>query len=309
MVIRFGVAGTGHWAETVHLAGLASRADVDLVGVWGRNRARADALATARGIKSFANFEDMLAQVDAVSIALPPQVQGDLALAAADAGKHLLLEKPLAVSPARAHEIAAAAQRRNLAALVFFMRRFVPEVESTIQAARLERWRDANVRIHSAALIGDGPYAQSIWRQAYAGALWDIGPHVLSVLIPMLGVVENIAASYSDDRVVSMTTLHAGGARAEISLCLHEDADRIGSAYTFRSKHRTLTLPEPALTRPDRLAQAAGDLTAMIESGTRTHRCDLRLGVAAVDILDAASRSIETGRAIDIPRQALPAFT
>lgn len=298
MAIRFGVAGTGHWAATVHLAGLASRDDVELVGVWGRNRGRADELAAERGIKSFANFEDMLTQVDAVSIALPPQVQGDLALAAANAGKHLLLEKPVAISPARAHEIAAAARRNNLAALVFFMRRFVPDVEAAIQAARSERWPEAHVRIHSAALV-TGPYVQSIWRQAYAGALWDIGPHVISVITPVLGAIESIAASCSDDRVVTMTTQHAGGARAEISLCLHEEADKLSSTYTFRNRHRELTLPEPALNRPERLAQAAGDLIEMINTGTHTHRCDLSLGVAAVDILDAAARSIETGRGVE----------
>jgi predicted dehydrogenase len=151
-------------------------------------------------------------------------------------------------------------------------------------------------------LVNDGPYAQSIWRQAYAGALLDIGPHVLSVLIPLLGAVADISAQYGDDRVVTFTTRHAGGARAEVSLSLHENASAVGSAHTFRNARRQITLPEPAFSRPGVYSRAAGDLLAAIASGDHAHRCDLRLGMTVVEILDAATRSIDTGRTVDIPR-------
>ena len=300
------MAGTGHWAKTVHVAGLAAHPDVTLVGVWGRDLAKAEEVARARGIASFARFEEMLTQVDAVSIALPPQVQAPLALQAAEAGKHLLLEKPLAILPAQAQAIAAAARRRDVAALVFFMRRFIPEVERAITDARGTRWQEAHVRIHSGVLINDSPYAQSIWRQAYAGALWDIGPHVLSVLIPLLGDVARIDARCGDDRVVTLTTDHDTGARGRVSLSLHAQAHDVGHAYTFRSGNQEITLPEPSFNRPEMLSLAAGDLLAAIANGQHTHRCDLRLGVRVVEILDAAARSIETGQSIQIPRSTVP---
>src|SRR5512142_186287 len=97
MGLRFGVAGTGYWAETVHLSALSAHPDATLVGVWGRSPEKAEALARNFGIASFRRFDEMLDQIDALSIALPPQIQAGLALAAANAGKHLLLEKPLAM--------------------------------------------------------------------------------------------------------------------------------------------------------------------------------------------------------------------
>lgn len=304
MPLRFGVAGTGYWAETVHLAGLASRPDIELVGVWGRSPEKTNALAKKFGVVPFRRFEDMLAQVDAVTFALAPQIQAELALTAAEAGKHLLLEKPMAMAPAAARAIAAAAGRRGLAALVFFMRRFIPEVEAAIEAARQERWTEADVRIHSAALVGTGPYAQSIWRQAYGGALWDIGPHVLSVLRPLLGAIENVQAAYSDDRVVTLSTRHTSDASARISLSLHADPEIVGSSYKFRNRQREIALPEPNITRPALLARAAGDLMDVIANGHSAHRCDLRLGVEVVEILAAAARSIDTGACVEIPRVA-----
>jgi predicted dehydrogenase len=302
MTLRFGVAGTGYWAETVHLAGLASRPDIELVGLWGRTHDKTAALAKARGIAAFRSFEEMLAEIDVVSIAVSPQSQADLALAAAKAGKHLLLEKPLATSPDAARAIATAA--RGQAALVFFMRRFIPEIEAAIQAAQKERWLDATVRIHSAALLGNGPYAQSIWRQAYAGALWDVGPHVVSVLTPLLGAIEAVEAACSDERIVTLATQHRGGASANISLSLHADPATVGSAYTFRNRRRAIMLQEPTLDRPALLARAAGDLIDMIATGNFAHRCDLRLGVEAVEVLAAAARSIESGQCVEISQAA-----
>ena len=79
MTLRFGVAGTGHWANIVHIPGLKAQTDVELVGVWGRSPAPLAEVSGRHGIKAFARFEDMLKEVDAVSVSMPPEVQAELA--------------------------------------------------------------------------------------------------------------------------------------------------------------------------------------------------------------------------------------
>src|SRR5579859_261797 len=278
MALRFGVAGTGFWAETVHLTVLSAQPEATLVGVWGRSAEKADALAKKFGTASFRHFDNMLDHVDAVSIALPPHIQAKLALMAGEAGKHLLLEKPLAMTAAEARAIVSAVERHRLTAMVFFLRRFVPEIENAIEFAKSERWDSADVRVHSRALIGDSPYARSLWRQADAAALWDIGPHVLSVLMPILGAVEAVGAASAAGKYVRFETHHAGGATATVSLTLHADPGDTANQYVFRRAGRELALPDPDFSRPAAFARAVTDFAAVIRSGTGIHRADLRLG-------------------------------
>ena len=83
MSLRFGVAGTGFWAREVHVRGLKARSDVELVGIWGRDGEAARKVAQTSGIRPFATFDEMLSAVDAVSIAVAPEAQPELACAAA----------------------------------------------------------------------------------------------------------------------------------------------------------------------------------------------------------------------------------
>src|SRR4051812_25524121 len=104
--MRFGLLGTGPWAHLAHAPGLAGHDGVDLVGVWGRDAAKAADLAGRYGAKAYPGVDALLADVDAIAVALPPDVQAPIALRAARAGKHLLLDKPVAFEPAAAAEIA-----------------------------------------------------------------------------------------------------------------------------------------------------------------------------------------------------------
>jgi predicted dehydrogenase len=300
MKIRFGVTGTGHWARAVHLPGLQSRPDVELVGLWGRDPEKSREIADERGIAAFARFDDMLDAVDAVSIAVSPEVQGGLALAAARAGKHLLLEKPLSCTLESAEDIAAVVAHNGLAAVVFFMRRFVPEIESAVQVARTQNWIRGIVRVHSAVLSTDSPYARSAWRHAPGAEAWDIGPHVLSILIPILGPVVRIAASRESPHITLFTTWHDRGAIADVSVTLQSKPEAAGIEYRFTAGAGTLVLPEPAFSRSNALAAAADELIANIRDGQRAHRCDARFGLDVVRILAAADQSVATGKAVEV---------
>jgi len=298
MALRIGVAGTGHWADTVHIPGLKLQAAVELVGVWGRNPSTVETVAKRHGIRGFTGFKDMLAAVDAVSFSLPPSVQAGLAVIAADAGKHLLLEKPIAPTVAEAERIADAATKNDVSTVVFFTRRFVPAFERVLQEMRTKRWTGARVRQHTEAMLPGSPYARSVWRQAEGAALWDLGPHALSVLTAILGPIECISASRTADRLSCFIATHKGGAASDVSLGLHTEPTEIRSEYMFSGPDGNAPLPIPAFPRPQALAAAAGELAGNVARGERRHRCDVTVGLEVVRVLAAADRSLATGGSV-----------
>ncbi len=300
MALRIGVAGTGHWADTVHIPGLKLQPAVELVGVWGRNPATVDTVAKRHGIRGFTRFEDMLASVDAVSFSLPPAIQAELAAKAANSGKHLLLEKPIAPTVAEAERVADAAKKNDVSTVVFFTRRFVPEFERVLQEMRAKRWTGARVRQHTEAMLPGSPYAGSVWRQAEGAALWDLGPHALSVLTAILGPVEKISASRTSDRLSCFTATHKGGAVSDVSLGLYTKPDETRSEYLFSGPDGDTPLPIPTFPRPQALAAAAGELAENVARGERRHRCDVTVGLEVVRVLAAADRALATGGSVSL---------
>src|SRR5688572_30833348 len=81
----------------VHGPILANHPDTELVGVWARRAEAAEKVALKHGATAFADYHAMLERCEAVAFCVPPNVQAEMAVAAAKAGKTLLLEKPIAL--------------------------------------------------------------------------------------------------------------------------------------------------------------------------------------------------------------------
>lgn len=92
--MKVGLVGTGPWARMAHGPGLVQADGVELVGVWGRRPEEAGRFASALDATAYDDYAVMLGDVDAVAFAVPPDIQAEMALQAASAGKHLLLDKP-----------------------------------------------------------------------------------------------------------------------------------------------------------------------------------------------------------------------
>jgi predicted dehydrogenase len=122
--LKFGLVGTGYWARIAHAPALASTEGIELAGVWGRDPRAAAVLAAEHGAAVYEEIEALLAAVDGVAFAVPPSVQAPIAAAAARAGKHLMLEKPVALAEAEADELVAAVAEGQVASVVFFTLRF-----------------------------------------------------------------------------------------------------------------------------------------------------------------------------------------
>jgi len=223
MSVRVGLVGTGHWARTVHAESLSSYGAVDFVGIWGRNSVEREDLARKFATISFESYEDLLAGVDVVDFAIAPEAQRGFAVRAALSGKSLLLEKPLALTVADASCLVRAVSDAGVRAVVFLTRLFDP-VRSRWLAEQFDQgWTSARAVHCSSALVGGSPYAACAWRQA-GGALWDIGPHVLSQLVPVLGPIDSVrVTSYEKRGITELSFWHEGGGESTARMTLHGD--------------------------------------------------------------------------------------
>ena len=93
--LRAGVLGAGAFGR-IHARKYAEDSRVHLVGVYDPDDERADQLADTHRAESFASVDALLDSVDILTIASPPSFHGAAAKRALEAGKHLLIEKPLA---------------------------------------------------------------------------------------------------------------------------------------------------------------------------------------------------------------------
>ena len=216
--MRFGLLGTGYWAAETHAAALVAAPDTTLDGVWGRDPAKAAALADRYGIRPYEDVDELIAAVDAVAIALPPHVQAPLAARAARAGKHLFLDKPLALTVQAADEVVAAVDATGVGSVVFFTSRFnPPAVDFLREAAATGGWDGGRATLLGS--VGGTPYDASPWRHEYGG-LWDVGPHALSLLIPVLGPIAGVSAALGPHQTATALLTHESGAVSTMTLSL-----------------------------------------------------------------------------------------
>jgi predicted dehydrogenase len=296
MAPRFGVLGTGYWAQEAHATALAASDQADLVAVWGREPAKTAAAAERFGVAGHTDLDRLLAEVDAVAIAVPPDVQAELALRAAAAGRHLLLDKPLALSLDAADRVAAAVGDAGVASLVFFTLRFLPEVAAWMEEAEAAGdWHGGDGAWLGTALEPGSPFAGSPWRRR-KGALWDLGPHLLALAIPTLGPVERVTAGTGLGDTVHLVLGHQGGASSTLTLSQTVPAAAEGRSFQLYGPKGRSQVPPFQLAHLVALNEAIAQLTAMVTAGTTTHPCDVRLGRDTVAVLDAAERFLTAGQ-------------
>jgi predicted dehydrogenase len=295
--LRTGVIGTGRWASDTHAPALAAHPDIEFAGVWGRDHAKAERLAAPHGVRAFRTLDELLAAVDAVVLTVPPTVQPELAVRAARAGTHLLLEKPLALDLPAARRIRAAAEANDVAGLVFLTSRHRPEQRSWIAAAR-ERggWHSGHASWLASLYDPYAPRDPQDWRQV-KGALWDLGPHALSVALGVLGPVGEVTARSGIGDTVHLVLQH-GGERATSTVTLSLTAPMQQSLFTAVGTAGALPMPTPLSTVETAAANALTDLAAMATTGERAHATDLRFGEQIVEVLAAAEQSLEHGRPV-----------
>ena len=123
--MRAGVIGVGHLGQH-HARLYASLSGAQLVGVSDQSVERAAVVADRHGVRAFSTVDELLPQVDVVSVAVPTSGHYAVAKACLLAGKHVLVEKPLAVTPSEAQELVQLAKQKGCCLQVGHSERFNP---------------------------------------------------------------------------------------------------------------------------------------------------------------------------------------
>lgn len=295
--MRFGLFGTGPWAHMVHSEALARHPEAELAGVWGRNPAKAEELAAKHGSRAYPDVDALIADVDAVAIALPPDVQAPIALRAATAGRHLILDKPVSLRTAEASALASAVADRDVASVVFFTRRFVPEVEKFLAEAIAEGgWTEARVDHLGSIFTPDNPFGASPWRRE-RGGLWDVGPHALSLVLPVLGPVTEVTGLAAERDLTALVLRHESGAISRLTLSVDAPAAAARESAEFAGEAGIRPVPSVDFDAVEMFGHAIDQLLTAASGGPKS-AVDVRFGQRVTEVLAAADEAIAQGRTV-----------
>ena len=163
--LKAGVLGAGAFGR-IHARKYAEDARVHFVGVFDPDDERATELANTHGAESFASLDALLASIDILTIASPPSFHGAAALAALSAGKHTLIEKPLATDVETGAKLVNLAAEKKLTLACGHQERLVfqamglldaPEKPTLIESVREGPWtgRSADVSVTLDLMVHD----------------------------------------------------------------------------------------------------------------------------------------------------------
>lgn len=204
--LNWGLIGAGDISRKRIAPALRDAANCNFVAV---NRSRADLaeeFAKAFGAKKwFARFEDLLAddEVEAVYIATPVFLHAEQTIKAAEAGKHVLCEKPMALSTAECDEMLAACKANNVKLGIAYYRRFYPlinRVKEIIAAGELGKISVAQINSFEFVEMADNNPRYWFLEKAKSGGgpMMDFGCHRIEVLTNLFGEVTQLKSLVSN---------------------------------------------------------------------------------------------------------------
>jgi UDP-N-acetyl-2-amino-2-deoxyglucuronate dehydrogenase len=196
--LKTALVGTGKVAE-LHAAALRSLPESEFVAACGRPSAKLDAFGARHGVPVFHSVEEMIgrAGVQALCICTPHPNHAAPAIAAASAGVHVLVEKPMAVSLEECDRMIAAARAAGVVLSVVSQRRFYPACRRIRRA--LDSGRLGAPVLGTAVVLGwrdEAYYRSDPWRGTWAeeggGVLVNQAPHQLDLLLWYMGEVAEV---------------------------------------------------------------------------------------------------------------------
>lgn len=202
-ILGVAVIGTG-FGEKIHIPGFQEHPKTQVVAVYNRDLDKAKAIASTHKIPHVSDrLPEILSlpEVNAVSISTPPFLHYEMAKQALQAGKHLLLEKPMTLTVQEAKELYQLAAAKNLVAMIDFEFRFIPAwqlfaeylAEGYVGQKRLIKI-DWLVSSRADATRPWNWYAQ---KDKGGGALGAVGSHVFDYISWLFGPVRRLGAQLS----------------------------------------------------------------------------------------------------------------
>jgi predicted dehydrogenase len=331
-VVRWGIIGAGDIAHRVMAPAMRQAPHAELVAVMRRDRVAAEAFATEHGARrAYDRVEALLAdpEIDAVYVATPVHRHLPDTLAAAEYGKHVLCEKPMALTVAEGEAMRAACDRAGVRLMICFYQRFNArhqQIKALLAAGRIGRV--TAVRLNFSGRFADRPGA---WRQdpaaAGGGCYMDNASHCIDLLRFLCGevvaasaLVDTLAASYPVEDTASSLLRLASGAHAVVTSYWSSgdpDAER-ASVLEILGTHGAI-VATPLHDKFSRgrltLVTAAGEEQFTVEASTHVALLEdfaARLasgappsitaddGLAALRVVAAVYESARTGRLVPV---------
>lgn len=244
----------------------------ELHSFYARRQESVDELVAEYGGKGCTDLDEFLAdpELEIVTIATPSGAHLEPTLAAAKAGKHIICEKPLEVTPDRIDMMIAACDDAGVTLAGIFNRRFHPAMDAFKKAVEAERFGtlvmcDAYVKWYRDQAYYDSGAWRGTWKLDGGGALMNQGIHTIDQLIYLAGDVASVAASVGclahesievEDTAVAVLEFKSGargviqastacwsstGHPAEVHICGDQ-----GSAFLADEKFKVWDFAEPA---------------------------------------------------------------
>lgn len=231
--IRLAVIGTGAISQVVHVPILAEREDVDLVALADTDSAKADTIARRFDIAEVIEPEEALTRddLDGVVLCTPNHMHEEMALQALEAGKHVLVERPIAISPVGAARVIEAARAAGTCLSVGLPHRFRPEVAALRSFVAGGELGDLYA-VRGSWLTRQVPLLRSTWRQnkvaSGGGAMIDLGVPALDLCLWIVG--------FPNLRTVSCVT-HEGDYEVEDAATLMFESEH-GISFSIEVSNR-----------------------------------------------------------------------
>jgi predicted dehydrogenase len=187
--LRVGVVGAGLIAGC-HVRAYTRTPDVEVVAVADPHLAKAEELAAGVGATACAGLDEVLGlDLDVISVCTPPRSHADLTVRALQAGRHVLCEKPMALSLADAQRIRAAAEDSDRVVMIGHVSRFEPDHRAAKDLVESGQVGDVAMMVHSMTTSLPG-WSEGGWLadpEESGGPLLDLSAHSFDYLAWIIG--------------------------------------------------------------------------------------------------------------------------
>ena len=340
-VVRFGVIGCGTIAYWTHLRELKRLSGARLVAAADPDPAARTRAARVANVRLHASAEELLTSpdIDAVVVSAPNAIHSELAIAAAQAGKHFYLEKPIAITEAEARRVIEVASETGVVAAMGFNRRSHPVFEQAhvlISDGKIGRVR----AVQTIFTEPTPPDSMPDWKRKRAsggGVLLDLGSHHFDSLRHLLqDEIKEVQAHLSSEvtdqdsasvrlvmrsgtEVSSFFSFRAGradefefiGERGILRIDRHRCTASLRVARRFGYGIRqSFVLPNAAamrwrftrLLRPSWESSYRRALVQFVDMcrGGKSQLADLQDGLRSLEVILAAEKSAQTGTPVHI---------
>lgn len=199
--LGFGIIGCGVISDW-HARSVQAIDGAELIGAADLNEAARKSFAERYGIRAFDSIEDLLAcpEISVVSICVPSGLHAPLAIQAANAGKNIIVEKPMALTVSEADEVIAACEKNGVKVAVISQIRFTEAIRVLKKAINDGTFgRIVTGDVFMRYYRSPEYYASSAWRGTYkmdgGGALMNQGIHGIDCLQYVMGDIKSVMAS------------------------------------------------------------------------------------------------------------------